>query len=367
MPVYKDKERGTWYVRFRYTDWTGKRKETTKRGFIRKKDAQSYEESVKKERKSYEEMSLGTLSKIYFGDMEHRLKATSIITKRRMFNAHVLPYFENTSLGSITPAVVRRWQGELLSKSLSSVYLTSVQSQLSAVLNYAVRFYGLPQNPVRIAGRITKPRTKEMSFWTVDEFNQFLSYERKPKYRALFLLLFWCGLRIGEALALTPRDIDIESRIVSVNKTYNRIKGKEYITAPKTHGSIRKIKAPSVVIDAVQTYIKQKYSIEDDEQIFPVNDSNVRRHFKLITAKAGLKQIRIHDLRHSHASYLINNNVPIKLISARLGHENIETTLRVYAHMYKDTAAAVDDMIENDSKCGQSEVTAQNKISKSHN
>lgn len=349
MPVYKDKERGTWYARFRYTDWTGKRKETTKRGFSTKKEAKSYEESVKKE-KTVADMSFGRLYEEYIADMKHRLKPTTLDTKDKLFTLHILPYFSDIPVENISPTIIRQWQSEIMSKHLSPTYLRLLQNQLSAVLNYAVKYYGLVQNPVHLAGPVGKTRAGEMSFWTKEEFWNMMQYEHNLMYRAIFLTLFWCGMRRGELLALTGADVDFDTQIVSITKTYTRIKKKDYILPPKTHGSIRKIKAPSVVIDAIREYIKHKYGFTPTDRIFTISSNNIGARLHKMARIAGNKDIRVHDLRHSHASYLINNNVPIKIISSRLGHDNVDTTLRVYAHMYQTATDAVEDMIEKDSK-----------------
>lgn len=349
MPVYKDEKRNTWYVRFRYTDWKGTKKETTKRGFGTKREAKKYEESVKKEKTIADGMTFGTLYAEYEADITHRLKPTTLATKKKIADIHILPYFKDTAIATITPAIVRKWQTEIIGKGLSQTTIKTIQQQLSAVFNFAVKFYNLSRNPVQLAGSVGKSHAGEMAYWTKKEFWAMMQYEHNPMYRAIFLTLFWCGLRRGELLALTGNDIDMNTGIISITKTYTRIERKDYIMPPKTHGSIRKIKAPSVVIDAIREYIARQYGFNSHDRIFTISSNNIGTHLHKMAKIAGVKDIRVHDLRHSHASYLINNNVPIKIISARLGHDNVETTLRVYAHMYKDATVATDDMIEKDS------------------
>lgn len=348
MPVYKDEKRGTWYARYRYTDWKGKRVETTKRGFATKREAKEYEANATKE-KTTASMTFGDLCDIYMKDMEHRVKPTTMQTKKKIAKYHTLPYFANTLIEDISPAAIRQWQAEIIAKGLAPTYNRMIQHQLSAVMNYAVRYYGLPKNPVPIAGTIGKTYAEEMSYWTKEEFWNVMQYEHNAKYRAIFLTLFWCGIRCGELLALTGEDIDTNTHIISITKTYARVGKKEYILPPKTQNSTRKIKAPTVVIDSIMAYIKTLYGFKPTDRIFTITRTNIGVHLHKMARIAGVKDIRTHDLRHSHASYLINNNVPIKIISARLGHDNIETTLRIYSHMYKDTTAAVEDMIEKDS------------------
>lgn len=356
MPAYKDEKRGTWYVRFRYTDWTGKRVETTKRGFATKRDAKEYEEAAKREKTAAAGMTFGELYKIYIEDARHRLRQTTIITKETTIEKHVLNYFADSLLENISAANIRQWQTTLIKQGMAPTYIHYIQAQFSAVMNYAVKYYGLLSNPIKIAGPVGKTKSPVMDYWTIDEYQKYMDAETSPLHRAAIMILFWTGLRCGEMLALTPADVDAEKKILRVNKTYHyKGKGIDFTTPPKTPGSIREVTIPSVVIDAIQS-IKM---YDQPERIIPITAEALRQHFDYIIRKAGIKRIRIHDLRHSHASYLINRNVPIKIISARLGHDNVETTLRTYAHIYKDTEETVSEMLEEDAKkysCGQTEV-----------
>ena len=115
-------------------------------------------------------------------------------------------------------------------KGYSETYLKTVNNQLSAIFNYAVRHYDLKDNPCRKAGSIGKSHAEEKEFWTKQEFKQFLvTVENKPETKIAFLLLYWTGMRIGELLALTYNDIDLEKRTISVNKSYQRIEGRDII------------------------------------------------------------------------------------------------------------------------------------------
>ena len=366
MPAYKDEKRGTWYVRFRYTDWTGKRVETTKRGFATKRDAKEYEEAAKREKTAAAGMTFGELYKIYVEDMRPRLRKTTMQGKEAVIEKHILPYFKDTPLEEITPVTIRKWQSEIMKQEsyltkakFSNRYKQFIQVNFSAILTYGVKYYGMQQNPIKIAGTMGKLEPKEMDYWTPEEFSTFLSYETKPMYRAIFLILYWCGLRRGEVLALNGEDIDEDAKTIRINKSYTRLNGQEdSIDLPKTAKSVRTITAPSAVISAVQEYKQNLYSYDAKKRLFPIFIHGIRERIKKLCAISGVKKIRVHDLRHSHASYLINNNVPIKIVSERLGHESVETTLKVYAHIYKDTESTVLDMIESDALkfCGQNAV-----------
>ena len=167
MPAYKDTERGTWYCQFYYVDWTGKRKKKKKRGFPRKKDAEAYEEEFLKKGSRTCSMTFGSMVELYMEDMRPRLRATTMRSKEYLINLKILPYFRDLQVNDITPAHVRKWQSELLSKDYSPTYVKTIYNQLSAIFNYAVRYYGLRENPARVAGSIGKKKAQEMNFWTV--------------------------------------------------------------------------------------------------------------------------------------------------------------------------------------------------------
>ena len=158
-------------------------------------------------------------------------------------------------------------------------------------------------------------------------------------------LLFWTGLRIGEARALKSDDIDFENKTISVTKTYTHLKGKDVITTPKTKGSIRTIKIDDILAKDIKEYLDKARYILDDNFIFRYSKLYYLAIFKNIALKVLGKSLRIHDLRHSHASFLINNGVDVLLISKRLGHTNTTMTLNTYSHLYPDKEGEAIDLI----------------------
>lgn len=333
MAVYKDDERGTWYVSFYYTDWTGARKRKFKRGFARKKDAQEYERNfLQKEAKS-SDINFGNLVENYLEDKNSRLRVTTMETKRNIISTKILPYFENLPINKIKSTHVRKWQNTMIDEGYAPTYLKTINNQLSAILNYAVRHYGLEKNPVHISGSMGKKNADKMLIWTLDEFNQFMEYEDKPAAKLAFEILFWTGIRSGELLALTPKDI-LPDKKIDIIESYARIKQEDIITEPKTPRSIRVIPIPDFLYDNIQTYINSLYEIKSNERIFYFTKSFLRKEIKRCCKLSSIKEIRVHDLRHSHASLLIELGYDILLISERLGHENIETTLNTYGHLY---------------------------------
>ena len=137
-------------------------------------------------------------------------------------------------------------------KPYSPTYLKTVHNQLSALFNHAVRYYGLQVNPAAKAGNMGVEERREMLFWTKEEYLKFAdAMMDKPLSYYAFEMLYWCGIREGELLALTPTDFDFEAGTVSISKSYQRLKGKDVITTPKTKKSNRVIKMPKFLCGAV--------------------------------------------------------------------------------------------------------------------
>ena len=338
MSVYKDKN-GTWFAEFRYKDWNGENKRHKKRGFKTQKEAKEYERDYLNKSHTDKHLTFSNLADLYLEDCKVRLKASTYEGKVFLFNKNLIPYFGKMHIENIKPQTVIRWQTELMKKGYKDTYLKTIHNQLSAVFNYAVKYCGLHSNPARECGSMGSKHADTMKFWTAEEFDRVdKAVSDKPLSHALLNLLFWSGMREGEALALTLNDIDFENNKISITKTFTVLKGGvEAITPPKTKKSKREIDMPVFCMDIIKEYSKLIYGLKKKDRLFPVTKSYLYHELERGSALAGLQKIRVHDLRHSHASVLINMGVSILLISERLGHENIETTLRTYSHLYPTT------------------------------
>lgn len=350
MAVYKNKDRGTWYVSFYYSDWTGKRKKKKKEGFPTQRQAKTFEREFLEKSQASPEMTFKTLVSLYMEDCKSRLKPTTYANKEYVINTKVLPYFENLQINKIESATVRVWQNQFINheNKYSPTYLKTVNNQLSAIFNFAMKYYKLSSNPARICGSMGKKNAESMSFWITEEFNRFLnSVSNKPTSKTIFNILFWTGIRSGELLAITQDDFNFENKTMSINKNYARHYGEDLILQPKTPKSKRIITIPQFLCDIVQGYISKLYDYESNERLFPVTKYYLHHEMKRGTKNANLKKIRVHDLRHSHASLLIEMGFSPLLISERLGHENIETTLNTYSHLYPNKHGEVADKLQN--------------------
>lgn len=349
MPVYKDNKKSTWYASFYYTDWQGNRKKKKKEGFKTQKEAKAFEREFLLKEKASCDMSFASLIDLYMEDSKSRLKPTTYNNKEYIIKTKVLPFFAQMPINTITTATIRKWQNELISNknNYSQTYLKSVNNQLSAILNFAVKYYNLPQNPARICGSMGKKNADSMKFWTLDEFNQFIKYfEDNPKAKAIFELLFWTGIRSGELLALTLNDFNFECQTVSINKNYAKIKDDEYILEPKTPKSKRIITIPTFLCNLIKDYSSMLADYKSNERLFAISKHYIKHNVTRGCELSGVKQIRVHDIRHSHASLLIELGFSPLLISERLGHENIETTLQTYSHLYPNKHSEVADKLE---------------------
>ena len=219
-------------------------------------------------------------------------------------------------------------------KAYSPTYLKTLHGQLSAILNHAVRFYGLKSNAAATAGCMGSEKHKEMLFWTKEEYLKFAEVMMdKPQSYYAFEVLYWCGIREGELLALTPADFDLDKGLLSITKSYQRLKGRDVITDPKTPKSVRVIQMPQFLTDEIRDYQKSLYKVQPDQRIFEVTKSYLHHEMDRGAKEAGVKRIRIHDLRHSHVSLLIEMGFSALAIADRVGHESVDITYK-YAHLF---------------------------------
>lgn len=164
---------GTWRIQYRWTDWTGTKKKSQKRGFKTKKEAEEWYAHFMLQQSSDPTMTLADFWEIYKADMEKRLRKTTMKQKEYVMNDKVLPYFGKTPINEITAPMIRKWQGEMMDKGFKPTYLKTIHNQLSAILNYAVNFYDLRSNPCRKAGSMGKSKADERPYWTLEEFQKF--------------------------------------------------------------------------------------------------------------------------------------------------------------------------------------------------
>lgn len=359
MPSYeKSKSSGLWSVRFReVSPQDGKTTNKRLSGFKTKKEAQyGYEDYVAAKKAAAEQAPITEEptpqqdpSDVLFADLfaeylhykKPRVKETSYYDIEKKLTLRVLPFFAERKMKDISPLTIMEWQNTL--SAYSYAYRKDLMTHLVSFYNYAERYHDIKN----VAKRAEKPRNleakKEMLFWTPEEFAAAIATVEQEGYAMLFRFLFLTGCRKGEALAVTWKDIDLDKGTVNVCKSVsNKVRegGKWYaITTPKNVGSNRTVCLPAFFCDMLRAY-KEEQNTEDTAFVFggedPFPHITIDRRFHQAADAAGVKRIRIHDLRHSCASLLIHKGVSIVAVSRHLGHSSVKQTLDTYSHMMPD-------------------------------
>lgn len=281
-----------------------------------------------------------------------KLKTQSYRKITNNFKNHLLPYFSKYLVKNITAKIYVKWQKEVEEKDYKYSFKSNLHTSMVGILNYAVKFYDLKTNIASKVGGFNKrkEKPKNVDFWTIDEYIKFINVVDDDLYKLFFSTLFFTGLRLGECIALNWTDF--KNGYLDINKTISKEKDSEgnyIINSPKTPTSFRKIKLDSNLISSFNNlYEKEKTKIDFNENWFifggkkPLTQTTIGRRKNIYCDIAGVKKIRLHDFRHSHATFLLSQGVPITVISQRLGHSDINMTLNTYSHLVpKDEIKAI--------------------------
>lgn len=342
------------------TTLDGKRKKYFSKAYHTKKEALISEREFIAKMGNFTEnknMTFKDLYTAYYSYQEDKVKETTLKTYRDRIKYMAL--LDNIKLKDLSVNHYELWRKEINKCNISTSYKNDIQKFIKIVLNWGGKIYGYDFRS--FYNKITKfinPEeiTKEMDFYTLDEFLKFISNEDNLKFKCLFETLYYCGLRKGEARALTWEDIDFNTKELKVTKNVVNIPGEnsEYynITTPKTKSSVRTLPIPEILLNDLKELLEQDkkyYGFKNKWFVFgndePIKNDKLRRHKNLLCEKANLKQIRIHDFRHSCASLLINSGANITIVAKYLGHTKIDETLNTYSHMYKSKPNDIVDTI----------------------
>lgn len=356
--IIKDPQTNTYSVVIT-SDKNEKNENLSKKGFKSKQNARDYELSITDFNLPQSGNGKGEIE--YFEDLADafveekrvRVRLSTFISYRTITDRFIRPSFSGMKINYIEPANVRAWQNGMMKLGYSQHYLRKIDSVLSSIFEYGVKFYGMKSNPSKTVGSIGSHKTKKVNFWTLEEFEKFIVLVKDKRFHLIYNMLYWTGLRVGELLALTPKDVDIENMLISVTKTYCRWHKRDIISPPKTKKSNRTVFIHNALNEEIKQYFKENLRIGNDDRMFPVTADSVRDRMTRIVKKAGLKRIKVHDLRHSHASLLINMNITPLMVSERLGHEKVETTLNIYSHLYPEMQQKLMNAIEDVSQKGK--------------
>ena len=357
MSVSKDERRDTWTVQCWYRDWRGERHKKTRRGFATKSAAKRWEQSFLARCEGTPSMTLSEFFELYEEDVRPRVKQSTWDTKEHMVRTKILPYLGSKPLNEITSADVIKWQNELTAMRTSTgehyraTYLHTVSNQLSALLNHAVLHYNLPSNPARKVPKMGSKDAGEMSIWTKEQYLRFSrAIMDKPESWMAFELLYWTGIREGELLALTPEDFDLEGGTLSVTKTYHRRRRQDVVTPPKTPKANRRVVMPSFLVEEVRNHLALPGVASPGKRVFRMTKSFLYHEMDRGSRIAGVPRIRVHDLRHSHVSLLIEMGYSPLAIAERMGHETTEVTLH-YAHLFPNKQEEMAQGLDAEGRC----------------
>ena len=332
MSVSRDTRNNLWMATVIYTDWTGKRIRKRKTGFKTQRDAKEFETKLLAQKSRSLDIPVELFYKEYMEMTIHDLKPSTKTQRERVFRNYILPFFGKKLMSEVEPIDVKNWHNELR-KSLKFKTIQSAHGVLVTFFNYANRYYGMLNNPASRCGGPRFVDDSKIDFWTIEEFNQVIKKNTgnvNPEILLIIKLLYWTGLRIGELMALTGNDLNYKTQSIIVSKSiYENI-----IQTPKTEKSKRIVAVPEEAWKELIDYMNMLYKYNSKDLLFTIGQSYIRRVFKRMAEVANIKPIRIHDLRHSHASLLIEMNISPLAIKDRLGHEKIQTTLDIYSHLY---------------------------------
>ena len=337
-----------WMVKFSYIDPTsGETKIKYTRGFASKREAKQFEEdflenlTIPEEEEEEIVKTFGDVFQEYLASHKRSdIKESTLETKFNIFNKHIFPYFEDMPITDINDDVIAEWQMEIKSKTLqngkpfSQAYLRTIQCQFNSIINYAKDKGYLAQNPL-VDIKNMGAKGIRVQYWTLEQYEKFAYHAMNyPRYYYAYEILYWCGLRVGELLALTLKDIDFEDGTISITKTYHFMDGQDVLTSPKTPSSNRKVSMPAFLIDEIKEYLDMIYKPKDDERLFQFRRTQLNKNLEYLIEQHDLKKITIHGLRHSHVSLLISKKYDIFEVSKRIGHKSIVTTQNIYGHLF---------------------------------
>ena len=375
MAIRKNKD-GSWIVDVSngINAVTLKQRRIVRKGFKTKREAleaEQYLRSVELKENSFSsKVTIDILYKLLKEeDKINNRKKSYIDTQENNYNKHIKDYFSKVyDVSKLTYEDIYQFREDLREKNaknsdkyLSPNTINKIMILLKKILDVGLRKGYYNDNPVRLLKKLPIEKSK-MNFWTVKEFKHFLSLFKNDEYNLelLFTVLFFTGLRLGEALALTWKDIEFSTSTIHVSKSMYVNKGEEHISSTKTKSGTRRIIINKKLIETLEGWKKEqtkrlrefstdteKLQIFQDSPITLTKNAIEKQYKKILARDSSLKKIRIHDFRHSHASLLINQGEDYLIVKERLGHASITTTIDTYSHLYPSKQKDLADKLDN--------------------
>lgn len=376
MTVKKAKN-GTWTIDISdgFHPVTQKRIRIIRKGFKTKKEALDVEQHIRVVELREKQFDFLVTTDMLFNileeeDLQNNRKISYISTQKNNYERHIKPYFKDTNLNKLSYEHIFEFREHLKTKSkkqnsnstLSPNTVNKIMILLKKIFDTGVRKSLIDKNPVDNLRKlpISKPI---ISFWSVEEFNEFrkLITEDEISYDLFFTIAFFTGMRMGEILALNWYDVNLIISTIHVTKTAYFVNNVNHINSTKTRAGTRLITINNKLTVMLRDWKEKQLDLlkeftTDTESLqiiqstpIAITKNMVDKKFKQILSRNNnLKKIRIHDLRHSHASLLINQGEDYLVVKERLGHASITTTIDTYSHLYpskqKDLANKLDDI-----------------------
>lgn len=349
---------GKWRAHFRYEDALGKTHQKKKETFRTKKEAQEWEREfiATHAGKAVPGMTYDDLFQRFIADSTPRWKPSTLQCVTSSYNSRIKPYLGDLQLDDITPATIHAVHMAWAQAGMAYRSQQTVNGWLSAAYNFGVLYCGLASNPVPLAPLQGTPSKPRFAIWTEQEFSAFISRVPNffaggwrmyppPTFKLLFRILFWGGFRIGEAMGLTISDINYDRRTISITKQRTQ----RGIDTPKTPYSIRDVIMPRAIMRDIQEYVDTIYEPNQHSLLFPMALTSPGQYWRDWQDRYsdGLPYLRIHDLRHSHASLLIDLGFSAQAIADRLGHKNADQVIKTYGHLYASRRHEIADRLDD--------------------
>lgn len=304
----------------------------------------------------------------YFRNLYNIRKESTVYTYIKDYNNHIKPFFDDLNINNINTQVIREWAEKMQKKKLSVAYMNKIYNVLKCIFDFAIKNYGLETNPVSNYGRFQEKNDKvikdseKIKYITLEDFNQFISIVDNSMWKTFFITAYYTGCRKGEMLALTWDDIDFNKNEIIINKTlYEEIKGKITITNTKNKKN-RKIKMSKTLSEQLLTFKNEMSSYKDFSKNWFVfgctknlSTTTIDRYKHYYFEKSGIKEITMHEFRHSHVSLLINEYLKTGqtdtakffiMLSNRMGH-SIQVMQDTYMHLFPTIQDEIVDLLNN--------------------
>ena len=347
-----------WYFYTRAEDNMGIIKKYNSKKYMTRKEAEEAEKDFKvkiaKKELNLCDMTFKDLYEEFYDYKLDKVKKNTLYGYRK--NIGRLEYFMKIKIKDLSVKDYLFWRSTIVKLPLAIKTKNGYYKLLKCILNYGVKWHDF--NFTSLFNKMEKfsdpnGMVKEMKYYTPDEFKKFISCEHDLEYITLFKTLYFCGLRLGEITVLTWNDIDFEKHTISINKAASFIEGEYVTTRPKTQTSIRVLPIPNSLFENYQALYedcKKYYGFKNTWFVFGktkhINGESLRKRKRKLADEAGVKQIRIHDFRHSCASLLINNGANVMVVAKYLGHAKIDVTLNTYSHLFNSKMEDIVNLVD---------------------